>query len=289
MMNCNNTENLLGEDTQPSNGQIQSTFSEEDEAVNDLSVAVLGYGNYGRAFVKRLDTAGIPYFIGSRLSWRYGVEGNLSEKFISYAEAAHKADIIIFSIPFHAYSEATVDLKKVLSKKVVVDVSNAESVSDECHAQKLAKLLPDSHVVKAFNTVSAWSMENDIYGASRNVFVCGNHADSRKTVLQLVQDLGFMPVDRGRLRAANMLEKIPLQLFPGWRIASWITLALLVVEVAYYYTREFLTEEPKKSGKKYICLPWKQNTMLDGVVVAVTGVPPGMHCWLYSVVQGNKV
>ena len=249
MMSCNDTESSLGTDAQPSNGQIKSTSSEEEEAVNDLSVAVLGYGNYGRAFVKRLDTAGIPHFIGSRSSWRYGVEDNLSEKFMSYAEAAHVADIIIFAIPSHAYSEVTVDLKKVLSEKIVVDVSNAESVSDECHAQKLAKLLPASHVIKAFNTVSAWSMENDIYGASRNVFVCGDHADSRKTVLQLVQDLGFMPVDRGRLRAANMLEKIPLQLFPGWRTASWITLALLVVEVAYYYTRAFLTEEPRKVAK----------------------------------------
>ena len=278
----------LGPDTQTINGQMNLTSSEIQEEVNDISVAVLGFGNYGRAISKRLDTAGIPHCIGSRSHWQYGIEDKSNSRILSYVEAASKAGTVVFAIPPRAYCEVTADLKKILSKKIVIDVSNAESVSDECHALQLANLLPNSYVVKAFNTVSAWSMEKDIYGASRNVFVCGDNAASRKSVMQLAQDLGFMPVDRGRLRAANMLEKIPLQLFPGWRIASWITLALLVVEVTYYYTREYLSVAPGEvtrnisvyHGNRILC--WMALWLLSLVYL------PGCIAGFVQLYRGTK-
>ena len=285
----NHADNLACDwHSKPTNGELNSTSGKNEEPVNDISVAVLGFGNYGRALAKRLDTAGIPYCIGSRSPWRHGIEDNSNQRIVSYTEAADKADIVIFAVPSRIYSEITTDLRRVLCKKVVIDISNAESVSDECHAQSLASLLPDSHIVKAFNTVSAWSMENDIYGASRNVFVCGDHAESRKEVMQLVQDLGFMPVDRGRLRAANLLEKIPLQLFPGWRTASWITLALLVIEIVYYYTRELLSEQPKKvarnisvyHGNRILC--WMALWLLSLVYL------PGCIAGFVQLYRGTK-
>ena len=276
-------------DLQPINGPSASLSDQkQEEQINDITVGILGFGNYGKALAKRLNTAGIQYYIGSRSSWRYGDDGNANDRFVSYAEAADKADIVVFAVPFRVYGDIATDLARILAKKIVVDISNAETQSDECHAQRLANLLPHSHVVKAFNTISAWSMENDIYGASRNVFVCGNHVDSRRTVMQLVQDLGFMPVDRGRLRAAQLLEKIPLQLFPGWRVASWMTLGLLVIELAYYYMREFLSEDPLKTvrnisvyhGNRILC--WMALWLLSLVYL------PGCLAGFLQLYRGTK-
>ena len=218
-----------------------------DENNDDYTIGILGYGNYGRAFAKRLTAVGMPFYIGSRDPWRYHKEENTNIS--SYSNVVAKADVVIFAMPARAYEEVTPELKRLLANKIVVDISNAERQSDRCHALHLASLLPYSYVIKAFNTVSAWSMENDIYGASRNVFVCGDHAASRKVVVQLVQDLGFSAIDRGRLRAARLLEKLPLQLFPTWRTATMIAVALLFLQLSYYYTRELLSEEPKKVAR----------------------------------------
>ena len=243
------TENLVGSGTQPANGEATQSPDAQQSAIHHSSVAILGFGNYGRAFAKRLAAAGVTYCVGTRSPWRYERADNANDTFMSYAEAALRADVIILAVPSSVYGEFVPELTKVLTRKIVVDISNASKESDECHALRLANLLPQSFIVKGFNTVSAWSMENDIYGASRNVFVCGDNVDSRKTVMQLAQDLGFTPVDRGRLRAASFLEKIPLQLFPGWRTATWITFGLLVVEVTFYYAREFVTTDPVKTAR----------------------------------------
>ncbi len=156
---------------------------------------------------------------------------------MSYKEAVEKSDVVILAIPFQAYDEVIRPLADVLKGKIVVDVSNAEKSDGICQAEYLENLLESSRIVKAFNTISAWSFENDVYGASRNAYVCGNDAESRQRVMQLAQAMGFTPLERGWLRAAETLEKKPLQLFPEWRTAFWITLIMYTCETLYTILR----------------------------------------------------
>ena len=68
------------------------------------------------------------------------------------------ADIVIVAIPFKFYSSLPAGL---LSGKIVVDVSNRATVkrtSELSQAEHLAKLLPNSKVVKSFNVLSAYSL-----------------------------------------------------------------------------------------------------------------------------------
>ena len=77
---------------------------------------------------------------------------------ISGLDEVTAADIVIIAIPFDHYSSLPVSL---LKDKIVVDVSNRATVrrnSEHSQAEHLAKLLPQSKVVKSFNVLSAYSL-----------------------------------------------------------------------------------------------------------------------------------
>lgn len=77
---------------------------------------------------------------------------------ISGLDGVTAADIVIIAIPFAHYPSLPVAL---LRDKIVVDVSNRATVrrtSELSQAEQLARLLPDSRVVKGFNVLSAYSL-----------------------------------------------------------------------------------------------------------------------------------
>jgi predicted dinucleotide-binding enzyme len=85
-------------------------------------------------------------------------------------------------------------------------------------AEQVASWAPGAHVVKAFNTVGFNIMENPNFGNARPVlFYCGDHADAKQTVHQLIADLGFDAQDAGPLKQARLLEPFAM---------LWISLAM---------------------------------------------------------------
>ena len=253
-------------------------------------VAILGYGNYGKALATRFKSNGIEFIVGTRDISRHKQEGGLLDEveFLSYKEAAVKADILVLAVPARVHGEISQQFGDVVAGKTIVDISNADKMSDACHAERLADLLPGCHIVKAFNTVSAWSMQNDIYGASRNVFVCGDDISARKTVMQLAQEMGFSPVERGRLKGASLLEKKPLQLFPEWRTAFWITLVMLIFQIAYTHGYYLLFYKPQ-TLTKYVAA-FFPNRIMGWMVLWLLCVVflPGCIAGIVQLIRGTK-
>ena len=65
-----------------------------------------------------------------------------------------------------------------------MDVSNRSQATPDGRSQAefLAQLAPTAHVVKGFNVISAWALENDIYGGSRMVYLCGDNDEAKEKV-----------------------------------------------------------------------------------------------------------
>lgn len=242
-------------------GPIKSQSKTEDpqqgklmQLNNDVTqlgkVAVIGYGNFGKAIAMRLTSVGIQVVAGTRSTRRDLQTSNV--EFASYQQAAQSASIVILAVPAKAYEDVVSSISAAaLDEKIVIDVSNAEKQTDECNAERLAAMLPRAKVVKAFNTISAWSMENDVYGASRNTYICSERLDARQTVVQLAREMGLTPVEHGRLYAADFLEKKAIALFPEWRVAFWITVALLAFQIIYLHGRYLIfDDEPAKLVEK---------------------------------------
>ena len=78
-------------------------------------------------------------------------------------------------------------------------------------AEQIAALAPAAHVFKAFNQTGFENMADARpYPARPVMFVAGDDAAGKKTVLTLVADCGFEPVDAGGLRCARLLEPLAM-------------------------------------------------------------------------------
>lgn len=85
-------------------------------------------------------------------------------------------------------------------------------------AERIQALAPRARVVKAFNSTGANNMQHPVYDGARTVmFYAGDDADAKRTVHQLVADVGFEPVDAGPLSRARELEHLAM---------LWIALAM---------------------------------------------------------------
>ena len=182
-----------------------------------MDIAIIGAGNVGRALATSFVQGGHSVVIASRdpedagslaVATRARVAG-------SNAEAVSAADIVVLATPFASAAEIAAEIRDAVAGKVVVDVSNRMSFGADgpdidtttSNAEELAALLPEAHVVKAFNTLFATNQADPIVdGVRLDGFVAGDDAEAKATVLALVESIGLDPVDVGPLSRARQLE-----------------------------------------------------------------------------------
>ena len=153
-------------------------------------------------------------------------------------EAGWEADIIILAVPFQAEKEIAEKIRKVANQKIVVSIANPMNGSfsglvtppGSSAAEELQKLLPNSKVVKAFNTTFAADFETPIIvGKQVDGFVAGSDEDAVQAVTELVKTAGFNPIVAGDLSVSGTLERMQLLLIQlgmkynynwlaGWKI-----------------------------------------------------------------------
>lgn len=119
-----------------------------------------------------------------------------------------------------------------------------EDIYSISHAEYLQMLIPCADVVKAFNTVSAYSLSTQPGTLPEDrVLVCADSITAKKRVMKLVNAIGMRPVDAGLLSAARDIEKRPLQLFQEWRTASKIALILFTFAYVFVGIRDIVLGE----------------------------------------------
>ncbi|XP_059906659.1 metalloreductase STEAP3-like isoform X2 [Gadus macrocephalus] len=205
-------------------------------------VGVLGTGDFSRSLSGRLVASGYQVVVGSRSPKRSRALFPEEAEVTSQKEAASQAGVVFVAL-FPEHYSTLAGLRQVLAGKVLVDVSNAVqfNLCRTSHAEQLADMFPESHVVKGFNTVSAWALQTGPRDGNRQVMLCGDSAEAKAVVGGLCCALGFAPVDTGLLAAQALdLENLPLRLFPSWRVPVLSTLGLFVVFYLYNFLRDVL-------------------------------------------------
>ena len=231
------------------NGHVSTTVKDETEtavaagtvvkmSTTGPGVAILGTGNYGRALASRFHSMGVPFTLGSRKACvRRFPSGE--QKVTTYENAVACSSIVILAVPRHGYEALASSLSVQLEGKIVVDVSNLNKSSDPSNALYLQSLLPNSSVMKALNTVSAYSLENGAHGASLDTYVCGDNAIKKNQLMQVLREIGLNPMDRGPLHSSPAIEQMPFRFYENWGTALIITLMTLIPILLYYYLRFF--------------------------------------------------
>ncbi|XP_020772813.1 metalloreductase STEAP3 [Boleophthalmus pectinirostris] len=213
-------------------------------------VGILGTGDFSRSLARRLVAAGYQVVVGSRNPKRSAALFPDEAEVVSQLEAVSQADILFVAL-FPEHYSSLVELKQALAGRVLVDVSNGLYLSQigPSNAEQLAAMFPESHVVKGFNTISAWTLQTGPRDGSRQVFLCSDSSAAKVSVSQLCRRMGFIPVDMGLLSASLEIENMPLYLFPSWKIPVLLSFALFLFFYLYNFVREVL--HPYLTSNKY--------------------------------------
>ena len=125
-------------------------------------------------------------------------------------------EIVVLAVPYPALDAIVETRRDQLAGKIVVDITNPLNfetydsltvAADGSAAAELAAELPESKVVKAFNTTFAATLAAGTVGDQpTTVLVAGDDADAKRAVINLVTGAGLRALDAGTLRRARELE-----------------------------------------------------------------------------------
>jgi NADPH-dependent F420 reductase len=194
-----------------------------------MKVAIIGAGNVGKALGTSITRAGHDVTIAAKhpehaISAAREIGATAAP---SNTDAVRDADVVILAIPYVGAGEAVAaEIRGSVAGKPVVDVSNpmkpdysGPATTDGSAAEELQRLLPEARVVKAFNSIFASNQARptrDIDG-----YVAADDEKAKRTVMSLVESIGFSALDVGPLSSARFLEgmafiNIGLNSANGW-------------------------------------------------------------------------
>lgn len=184
-----------------------------------MKIAIIGAGNVGTALATSFVWAGHDVVIASRDPEDAGgaAASSGARAVSSNADAAGSAELVVLAIPFTSAPDVATEIAAAVTGKTVVDVSNRMSYgpngpemdTTNSNAEELAKLLPDAHIVKAFNTLFASRQGAQLASELQlDGFVAGDDASAKAQVIELIRSIGLSPVDVGPLVRARQLEGV---------------------------------------------------------------------------------
>jgi predicted dinucleotide-binding enzyme len=183
-----------------------------------MTYAILGSGAIGTALARRFAAGRIEVSLANSRdpgSLDALVE-ELGPKIIpGPAARALQADIVILAIPFDTVLDATKGVD--WGGRIVADATNAidlpaftpSDLNGRLSTEVIASAVPGARVVKAFNTIPAAILGSEpaALGGRRVLFVSGDDASARVTVVDLVERLGFAAVDLGRIAEGGRAQQ----------------------------------------------------------------------------------
>jgi predicted dinucleotide-binding enzyme len=200
-----------------------------------MKIGIIGTGNVGKALGTSLTRAGhdITFAASTPASAQAAAAEIGATAADSPSAAASGAEITILAVPYvDAGGAVASEIADAVKGRIVVDATNpikpdysGLAISGSSAAEEFQRRLPEASVVKAFNTLFATHQANP----SKEIdgYVAGDNADAKAKVMDLVDSMGFTPVDVGPLSAARTLEgmaylNIGLNAANGWSwTSSW--------------------------------------------------------------------
>jgi 8-hydroxy-5-deazaflavin:NADPH oxidoreductase len=166
-------------------------------------ISIIGTGNMGQAI--------------AALAGR----GGNSVELIGHedTDAQVGGDIVVLAVPHPEVADVLARLGPSLAGRIVVDITNPLNFetfdsltvpADSSAAAEMARALPESRVLKAFNTTFAGTLASGTVGGlvPTTVLVAGDDADAKATLIGVVAAGGLRAIDAGPLRRARELEAL---------------------------------------------------------------------------------
>jgi 8-hydroxy-5-deazaflavin:NADPH oxidoreductase len=165
-------------------------------------ISVIGTGNMGQA-IAALAAKG----------------GNTVEQFDqSHAEQVVTGDIVVLAVPYPSVADVLAKRADQLVDKIVVDVTNPVNFAtfdsltvpaESSATAEIATALPQSRVLKAFNTTLAATLTTGTVGpVPTTVLIAGDDVEAKALLAGAVTAGGLKAIDAGALSRARELEAL---------------------------------------------------------------------------------
>jgi NADPH-dependent F420 reductase len=184
------------------------------------TIALIGTGNVGEALGRRFAAEGHTVIYGSRSPGDADVAALVARTgrdatAVAPAAAAARSDIVVLAVPWTAAEDVVRGLGS-LAGKILVDPTNPRQMAsdgfadypfEDSMAERIAKLAPGAHVVKAFNTLGAETMlDPSVARSAVTIPLVGDDRAAKERVAALARAIGLEAVDVGPLRHARIVE-----------------------------------------------------------------------------------
>lgn len=203
------------------------------------TISIIGTGNMARGIGSRALASGqTVQFIDREPAKATELAAELGDNATSGSITdTPEAGIVVLALPFDGAKEYVSANAGALAGKVLIDITNPLNFetfdslvvpADSSAAEEIAKLVPNAHIVKAFNTTFAGTLaEGKIDGKPLDVFIAGAD-DARAQVAEFVRNAELRPLEVGGLHHARELEGIQLlvmamQANPAFESFNWDT------------------------------------------------------------------
>jgi len=164
-------------------------------------ISIIGTGNMGQAIAA---VAG---------------RGGHSVQLVGHHDRASElGDVVVLAVPYPAVSDVLAARGETLAGKIVVDITNPldfetfDSLTvpaDSSATAEIAAALPQSRVLKAFNTTFAATLSSGTVGSlPTTVLIAGDDTDAKTELAGIVTSGGLKAIDAGSLQRARELEAI---------------------------------------------------------------------------------
>ncbi|MEV7268573.1 NADPH-dependent F420 reductase [Micromonospora aurantiaca] len=177
-----------------------------------MEIGIIGSGHIGGTLTRRLRSLGHEVAVANSRGPQSltDLAAETGARAVSVEEAVQGAELVVIAIPLKAVPQLPAAL---FDGKLVVDADNYYAQRDGDIPELLDRSLSSSRwtadhlkgarVVKVFNNIQAAHLmdEGKPAGTAGRIAlpVAGDDADAKRIVMELVDELGFDPVDAGTL------------------------------------------------------------------------------------------
>lgn len=184
-----------------------------------MNIGIIGAGHIGATLAGLLSQAGHHVLIsnsrGPETLTDLVQQLGPNVRAATVQEAASGSEIVIDATPFKAYRDLP---RAALAGKILVTASNYYAQRDgqidldgKTESELIAAYLPETRMVKAFNTIY-WEHLRDQGSLSkpvaerRAIFLAGDDQAAKRVVADLIETIGFGPVDTGSLHEGSQKQ-----------------------------------------------------------------------------------
>lgn len=186
-----------------------------------MKIGIIGAGAISLAFAQRASQSGHEVLIsnsrGADTLKEVAKKTGPNVKAVSKQEAA-TADIIMLSVPWKNLEASIQDLPD-MTGKIILDTNNPiinpgfilADLGGKTSSEIVASLLPNTHIVKAFNTLQPTVLlsNSEQKQGKTVIFYSGDNQKAKNNVKILLETLNFSGVDLGGLVQGSIMQQFP--------------------------------------------------------------------------------